>query len=110
MTEAEIRGILNLTEEENDYLQGNFSEFDFEELLDEAKKFDSYTSEKLRLQSEYAGLNYKIYESFMTTHQNTIAISGMYSELRISSTEIEKQKLGRIEYLLSKYLLIRETW
>lgn len=106
--DIDIARILNLTEDElRAYDEDALSE-EISELKSEFEKFYRANSRRLRLQSEYAKLNYEIYESYMGTHQNAIAISGMYSELRIAGKGLAKRSIEDIEDILDSYLLLDE--
>lgn len=104
--DPELAGTLNLTDEEISYLEQNPMQENLAELMEEVGKFRSLKSEKLKLQSEYARMNFEIYDTFMSTHQNAIAISGMFSEIRIGGNEIDREKIEKIEYFLDRYLII----
>lgn len=106
MVKKDIESLINLSEEERLKFDRDDHEDEIIELLEEAEKYYKMNSDRLRLQSEYAKLNYEIYESYMSTHQNAIAISGMYSELRISGKKLSPEMLQKVEDILDSYLII----
>lgn len=104
--ETDLARILNLTDEDLLHFDAEYLSEELQELTEEYKKFYRMNSRRLKLQSEYAKLNYEIYESYMSTHQNAIAISGMYSELRIGGRSLEVEFKGEIEQILDSYLML----
>lgn len=103
--DTDIARILNLTENERNYYDEEALSDEISELKKELEKFYSTNARRLKLQSEYARLNYEIYESYMSTHQNAIAISGMYSELKIAGKALNKKNIEEIESILDSYLM-----
>ncbi len=106
MVNPDMGRILNLTEEELEYFTRNSMDDEVSDLLSELTKYYEMNGRKLRLQSEYAKLNYELYDSFMSAHQNAIAISGMYSELKMAARKLSSARIEKIEYLLDRYLIL----
>ncbi len=101
----DITRMLNLSEAELKHFDESEVSEEIAELREEFEKFHSMNSRRLKLQSDYARLNYEIYETFMSTHQNAIAMSGMFSELRIAGRKPDKETIEEIEAILNGYLM-----
>lgn len=77
------------------------------ELLRHASINMALKGELSRLSSEEARLNYESYETYMSVHANSIAISGHRGAIRISGQNLSRDIESEIEELLSKYIPIK---
>lgn len=103
-------------------LAENFSDEDVQEIIsnfdhygpviDELKKvseeYGEKTSAMTSLNSQYARLNYEIYEKFMAVHVNAIKISSKKSEVSLLGLTTPRHLAEKVETILEKYLLITD--
>ena len=104
--------ILRLENEEKKELLASGGRYDEEvaRLLDSYRKYSELLERKLSLDSRYASLNYKLYETFMEVHKTTIIISALKSEVSIKKIELGGEAEDRIDRLLKKYLIIEKFY
>ncbi|GEM_PF-5336168 len=100
---------INISEEDLRKAALALPEREILELGEEIERFKQLMQKKLKLQSEYAKINYLIYETYMSVHQNAIVISALYSESRIKMGQLDPGIVDKIEYILDKYLFLGES-
>ena len=104
--------ILRIEGEERNELLASGGRYDEEaaRLLEAYRKYSELLERKLSLDSKYASLNYKLYETFMEAHKNAIIISALKSEVSIKKIELGGEAEDRIDRLLKKYLIIEKFY
>ena len=107
-----VSHILRIDGEEKKELLASGGRYDEEiaHLLDAYRKYSELLERKLSLDSRYASLNYKLYETFMEVHKNAIIISALKSEVSIRKIELGGEAEDRIDRLLKKYLIIEKFY
>ncbi len=78
--------------------------------MKDVKKNADLTQKKLSLMSQYASLNYSIYDLFMSTHENAIIIGGLNAEAKIRGIDLGNDANQKIKRTLDRYLMIDPTY
>jgi hypothetical protein len=109
---AILSGILKLSAEEEREISQNPEEYGavIDSIILEVKKNADLTQRKLSLMSQYASLNYSIYDLFMSTHENAIIIGALNAEAKIRGTELGNDADQKIKKILDRYLMIDPTF
>ncbi|MCL4315122.1 MAG: hypothetical protein M1454_05305 [Candidatus Thermoplasmatota archaeon] len=103
-----LTGIVKLSDEEINEITSAMDTYSevLQELIEVHTKFSQAFERKMQLDTRYASLNYKLYETFMEVHKNAIIISALRTELGIRGKDLGEEANSKISRILRKYLVI----
>ncbi|MCL4328194.1 MAG: hypothetical protein M1151_00960 [Candidatus Thermoplasmatota archaeon] len=105
---SRLKKILHLSAEEERELKENPGRYeDLVSRLMEAYEVSSgVLSERLKLESRYAILNFEIYQTFSEVHKNALVISALFSETKMKKLDLGKEAVDKINVILDRYLFV----
>ena len=107
-----VSSLVGLSSAEKDSITAVAEEYEdsVDSLVAAYQEYSQLLKRKLEIDSRYASLNYKLYESFMEVHKNAIIISALRSEVQIKKLELGGEAEDRIAHILKKYLIIEKFY